>query len=393
MEDYRGFDMFEVMVLIARRKRDLAILFLCSMLLAYAGIYLFVEDQYEASSTIVSVEDQNSGMLSSVLKSFDALPMKLGSSGGKAELDKFNTIVFSRTTLEDLLAHFNLYAIYGYDSSLVIDRERAVKKLKKNIVALETNESAYQVVCTARDPKLAADMANYLVEVLNRRVVSLRVSKSQDNRLFLEKRVREVKNELRSSEDSMRVFQERSGMLEITSQMKEMLSVYANLEAELISKQVQLSILENIYEKGSPQVESASMEMREYRKKLTQMRGGRERGSIVLGLDSLPKNSIEYLRHFRNIEINNAVLKFIVPMYEQSKFDEKKDYPVIQVIDTAIPPGKRSFPPRTLLSLAISSFVLLSVVGYWFVSEKIRQSTNPRLTYLRDELFVRRKKG
>jgi uncharacterized protein involved in exopolysaccharide biosynthesis len=50
-----------------------------------------------------------------------------------------------------------------------------------------------------------------------------------------------------------------------------------------------------------------------------------------------------------------------VPLYEQAKIDEKKDYPVLQVIDYAVPPGKKSYPPRMLFALVGAASVTIIV--------------------------------
>jgi uncharacterized protein involved in exopolysaccharide biosynthesis len=87
------------------------------------------------------------------------------------------------------------------------------------------------------------------------------------------------------------------------------------------------------------------------------------------------------------VEINSAVLEFLVPLYEQAKFQEEKDIPVLQVLDEAIPPTKKSYPPRTIFTLLISFgaflFAFFSILAYengnWVRSEKI--------LYVRRNLF------
>jgi uncharacterized protein involved in exopolysaccharide biosynthesis len=38
--------------------------------------------------------------------------------------------------------------------------------------------------------------------------------------------------------------------------------------------------------------------------------------------------------------------------YEAARIDEAKDAPMIQVVDTAVPAEKKSWPPRALFSIA-----------------------------------------
>ncbi|MBI5463906.1 MAG: hypothetical protein HY966_02985 [Ignavibacteriales bacterium] len=387
MPNSKGFDPFDLIVLVTRKKRLMVVLGLASFVLSYTGILLFVGDQYEATATIIGSEDQGGGMISGMLKSFESLPINLGKNAGHTELDKLNTIIFSRTTMEEVLVKFNLYKDFGLDSTVVKGREQAVARLRKNVKIVETEESAFQITCSANTPQRAADITNYLVEVLNRRVIDLKVYRSRENRAFLEKRLKDITDELRASEDSLKSYQQKSGMLEANAQVKEIISVYAKMETELNARQLQLSILESIYDKESPQVKTVALEVQQFEKKLEEMRSENQEGSVVLALKSLPEASVEYLRRFRKVEIGNALLKYIVPLYEQSKIEEKRDVAVLQVIDTAVSQGRRSYPPRVLFSLAITCFVVLSAIVGEYVGEKLSTSTNSRILFLRENLF------
>ena len=110
-------------------------------------------------------------------------------------------------------------------------------------------------------------MTNYVVELLNQRIIDLRIGKSRDNRLFLENRIQEIKSDLKEAEDSLRVFQEHSQMYEIESQLKEILKEYSSLESEVIAKQLEKNILERLYGKESGQFQTAQVELQEVRKK------------------------------------------------------------------------------------------------------------------------------
>ncbi|MBK7866129.1 MAG: hypothetical protein IPJ75_03550 [Ignavibacteriales bacterium] len=50
------------------------------------------------------------------------------------------------------------------------------------------------------------------------------------------------------------------------------------------------------------------------------------------------------------------MLEFLLPVYEQAKFDEQKDIPVILSIDKAVPSDKKVYPPRMVYAILISLF-------------------------------------
>ena len=211
--------------------------------------------------------------------------------------------------------------------------------------------------------------------------------------MFLEKRVADVKNDLHASEDSLKIFQESSGLIDVKSQLPEVMTVYSSLEADLMSKELKKSVLENLYDKQSPEVKSLGMEINEYQKKLDDLRRQGEKGGLMIAMKSLPATTLEYLRRFSQVEINSTLLEFIIPLYEQAKIEEKKDYPILQVIDNGVPPAKKSYPPRALFALLAAFFTTLSYLTYTFLKGNVERSANPKIIFLREELshfFTRR---
>jgi uncharacterized protein involved in exopolysaccharide biosynthesis len=72
-------------------------------------------------------------------------------------------------------------------------------------------------------------------------------------------------------------------------------------------------------------------------------------------------------------------MEFIVPLYEQAKIEEKKDYPILQVIDYAVPPAKKTYPPRILFALIGACSVTLLVLISIKVRESMMSIKDPRL--------------
>jgi uncharacterized protein involved in exopolysaccharide biosynthesis len=355
------------------------------MIVAYLSIYVFIESQFEATATVIPVEEDGSAGITGMMKSLRGLPLGLSRSSNE-QMDMFETIVYSRTTLEDVIHQFNLYRIYKIDTMDIDHREKAVKILAKSIITKETDQKAYTITIRANDPDRSAEMANYIVRLLNRRIIDLRVGKSRDNRLFLENRLKEINSDLKDAEDSLRVFQEHSQMYEIESQLKEILKEYSSLESEVITKQLEKNILEKLYGKESGQFQTAEVELQEYEKKTRELQTSGQPGGVTLAMKTLPHTSLEYLRRFRDVKIGSALLEFVTPLYEQARFDEKKDSPILQIIDYAIPPARKSYPPRALFSLLITLGVNFTVLVVLVVRDILATTANSKIMQLKEEL-------
>lgn len=388
MAEFKGVDFLDFLLFLFDKKRLIVYVFLSSLIFSYGLIYFFIEEQYEATAIIIPSEDEGASGISGMLKGLKNLPLGIGSSSTKSSVNRYNTIIYSRTSLEHLIDQFDLLNVYKINKNKIDARELAIKELRKNIITNETKDDAFEITVRANSAKLASDMTNNIIQYLNKSIIDLKISKSRDNRIFLEKRVSDIYKDLHASEDSLKMFQEKSGLYDIKSQLPELFTLYSKLETELVTKQIQKSILEKLYDNENQELKNIAVEINEFEKKIDKLKEGGESGSLILPLNNLPQKSVDYLRKYRSIEINNAILEFIIPLYEQAKIEEKKDYPILQVIDYAVPPAKKSWPPRVVFALIGAIFTVLSILIYIYVSGRISKSNNPKVIRLRSEFIA-----
>jgi uncharacterized protein involved in exopolysaccharide biosynthesis len=65
----------------------------------------------------------------------------------------------------------------------------------------------------------------------------------------------------------------------------------------------------------------------------------------------VPRAGLEYVRALRDLKYNETLFEMLSKQYEAARIDEAKDAPLIQVIDLAVPPERKSWPPRRLYVL------------------------------------------
>jgi uncharacterized protein involved in exopolysaccharide biosynthesis len=70
----------------------------------------------------------------------------------------------------------------------------------------------------------------------------------------------------------------------------------------------------------------------------------------------VPKVGLEYVRALRELQYNETLFELLSKQYEAARIDEAKDAPVIQVVDSAVPPERKSWPPRALL-ISLGTFL------------------------------------
>ena len=382
MSKDRSLEFLDYIVIIVKWKKLLFVLAIITCITAYLAVYFLIRPEFKSTATIIPSQENSIGMLGALSEKLSNLPFGLGGTSNTAQIELFNTIIYSRTTIEDVIKKFDLMNIYKFENM-----ENAVKAVEKMIKAGSSSGSAYSISVYAKTPKLAADMTNYLVEILNRSIINLNVSKAKDNREFLGKRYEEIKTNLKNAEDSLRNYQQRSGVLEAEEQTKQTIDTFAKLEAELAAKQIENSVIKHMYGETSSQAVNAQYSLNLFQKNVNELEKNGDKNGLFLSLNSIPNKALDYFRRYRDVEIYNKMLEYIIPLYEQSKFEEQKDTPILQVIDYGIPPLKKSYPPRVLFTLIITFVVLIIVIIYLILIEVITGSTNPKIEFIRKEIF------
>ncbi len=383
MTEIKNFEFIDYFVLIVKWKKFLLLSFLLSLIIGYLSVYFFIDEKYDSTALIIPAEGGDISGISSLVKSFSNLPISVpGLSRSKSSTDIYTTIIYSRQSLQKLVDKFNL--MQEYDDQNI---DETIKALRNDITADETEKEAYEITVRASSAKKAAEMTNFIVDQLNATLIELNTTKARENRLFLQKRYEEVKNNLLASQDSLVRYQRKSGIIFVEEQAKSSIEAYAKLESEMLEKDIEVNVLTKLFGEDAPQTQQAKIAFSEFQKKFMKLKSGEEKSELLLPTENLPEKAMTYLRYYSDVEINKRLMEFILPLYEQSKFEEQKSIPFIQVIDRGSIPIKKSFPPRILFSLLIAVFISTALLSVIILREKINNSKNLKMKYITENIF------
>lgn len=391
MADYRGFDILDYFVFIVLKKRFFILLSTTIAVLSYLSIYFLLPPQYDSTAMIVSVDEQGFNPISQIANSLSSIPLSslgVGSLGADERYNLFTTIIYSRTFLEGMIDEFDLMEEYGQESL-----EKTIKQVSSSIEVELSPEMAYIITVRGNSPEKAVVLNNYLLEKVNSAVIELNVKKAKENRAFLEQRYSEIQYKLAKAEDSLQFFQQNTNILEVENQIKAIVEAYSKFESELALKEIEATVFEKIYGENSPQAQNSRIALETYRDEFNRIKSGKLDNSLFLSLSSLPKQAKDYVRLFREVEVYNAMVEFIIPLYEQTKFEEVKSIPVLQIIDRPSLPEKKSFPPRTLFTLIITFIIIFTTSQIIFFRDYLNKTENEKLKLIRAELFNFKRKS
>jgi uncharacterized protein involved in exopolysaccharide biosynthesis len=113
-------------------------------------------------------------------------------------------------------------------------------------------------------------------------------------------------------------------------------------------------------------------------------------------LDKTPNTSLRYMDAVRNVKYQEAIWEILAKQFEMAKLDEAKDFPLVQVLDKAIPPERKSKPKRSVIVIMVTLVAFFGSIFWAFISEAIKQAEEQpeqaeRLKTLRSALKLRTK--
>jgi uncharacterized protein involved in exopolysaccharide biosynthesis len=260
-------------------------------------------------------------------------------------------------------------------------RENARRSLAGTLKAQDDKKSGIITIGVEdKDPKMAADLANAFVEELKNLNKSLAVTEASQRRLFFEEQLKDAKDALIKSEESMKGFQERTGAIRIDEQARAVIEGIAQLRAQIAAKEVELKVMRTYATPQNPDTQRAEEGLRGLREQLRRLesKGGGQNPDPLMPTGRIPSVGTEHIRKLREFKYNEALYEILLKQYEAAKLDEARDATIIQVIEKAIPPEKRIKPKRRqMVMIAMITGFFLSVFAAFFMEYKERESSNP----------------
>ncbi len=332
---------------------------------------LLLPNWYRATARVLPPASGGLSPLASQL--LGNLPGMLGSVlGGSstAGYERYLSILSSRTMYERLVDHFNLVAVYGLEGE-EHPREAAIAELKENVsFDVDPDFEYLEISVLDRDPQRAADMANFMVEELNRINADLLTQSARRYRQYVERRYHEALARLDSVLDAQEAFHKRYGLFDLEAQAQGFLEYVATLRAEALQTEMQYEALRAQFGDDNPQVrvlaDMKATAERRYREALE----GQER-LLPVPQQEIPSALRQYFDLERERLLQTRILEVLAPLYEQARFEEERRVEAVQVVDPAVPPVKKAWPRRSLIVLGITlaafalSVLLVLAHGWW----------------------------
>ena len=357
----------DLLVLLVGRKRFIVRFVLGAAVLSIV-VSLLLPIRYEAKVVLLPPQ-QNSSIGSALmgqLGNLGALGSLASLTGGglglKNPADMYVSLLTSRTVEDAMIERFGL--MKEYRVKLMSDTR---KELERRTTAIAgTKDGLIRLTIEDRDPKRAAELANGYVEEFRKLSASLAITEAARRRLFFEQQVQQAKDKLTEAEEAMAKTQQATGVLQIDSQARALIESAAVLRGQVVAKQVQIEGMRSFATDDNPSLVLAKQELAALQSQLEQLAGSQsDTGSdINLSKGRVTQSGMEYLRRFRDLKYQETVFELLAKEYEIAKLDEAREGAIVQVVDAAVPPDKKSSPHRTMIVMA-TTILSFFVAAFW----------------------------
>ena len=323
-----------------------------------------------------------------------ALSSQLGSMGGMAALaggglgiknpnNMYVAMLKVRTVEDAIVQHFGI--AQEYHKHYLSDARKALE----NHTTVDGNgkDGLIHLSVDDRDPQRAAELANGYVDQFRKLSEHLAISEASQRRLFFEQQLEQAKDSLATAEEALKLTEQQTGLIQLDSQTRALIESAAQLRAQIATKEVQIKSLETFATGPNAQIVQAQQELESMRTQLAKL-GGSESGSeasLLVPKGRVPEAGLGYVRKLRDVKYSETIFDILARQFEAAKLDEARQGAVIQVVDPAVPPDKKSSPRRLLIVLGATLVGFLIGMVYALSQAGIERLKSDRETKVRFE--------
>ena len=345
-DDDDGVSLSELVSMAQARWKLIAAITVATGGVAY-GVASLVPNWYTATTVILPPQQQQSAAASAISQLGALAGLAGGLASVKSPADQYVALMQSNTVSDRIIDQFKLTTVYDKEF-----RQDTRKKLRDNVrIAVGKKDGLLTVEVDDRDPARAAAMANAYVEELRQMTTALAVSEAQQRRMFFELQLTQTRERLAKAQATLEESGISQGALKV--EPKSAAESYARLRAQVTAAEVRLQTLRRMLAENTPEVMQQQATLNALREQVA--RAERQDDS---------RGGSDYIDKYREFKYQEALFEIFVKQYELAKVDESREGALIQVVDPAQAPERRSGPKRGSIAAAAAFAALIAACAF-----------------------------
>jgi uncharacterized protein involved in exopolysaccharide biosynthesis len=322
------------------------------------GISFLIPPTFTATTQFMPPQQQQSSA-AALLQSLGSLGGLAGAATGiKNPNDQFVSFLQSRSIQDRLIERFKLLdryeAEFMQDARLALSGSARISSGKDGLITVSVDD---------KDPAFAAELANAHVAELSDLLGRLAVTEAQQRRVFFEKQLANAQGNLVKAEQALQATGINASVLRADPTAA--VAGLAQLQASITAQEVKVASMRGYLAESAPEFRQALTELAALR---TQLRRAEQSQTPASPGDS------DYIAKFRDFKYNETLFELFAKQYELARVDESREGAVIQVVDVAIAPDRKSKPKKALIAVLTTLATGFALLLFVFVRQAVRNA-------------------
>jgi uncharacterized protein involved in exopolysaccharide biosynthesis len=340
-----GPSLLDLVLPLVEHLRMLVLVPLAMGLLALGATYLF-KPMFTARTSFLPPQQQQQSSALNALASLGALGNLAGGAAGlRSPIDQYVSLMQSTTVSDRIIDAFDL--LHRYDKKLRVEaREELARRVH---IAAGRKDGLISVEVDDNDPQTAAAMANRYVEELRHVTSELALTEAQQRRVLFEGQLKLTRDRLTKAQVALQASGYSPGALK--AEPRAAAERYARLQAELTAAEVRLQTLRASLADSAPEIQLQLNQLAALRVQLARAEAPTEAGGDA-----------DYVGKYREFKYQETLFELFARQFELARLDESREGALVQVVDTALPPERKSWPRRALTAIVTTAVSFVGLV-------------------------------
>ena len=323
------------------------------------GITYLIAPTFTAVTAFMPPQQAQSGAASALAALGPLAGLAGGAIGASNTGDRFVALMQSVTVSDRLIERFKLMEVY--ESKFRVDARKSLSSSVR--ISLGKKDGLIKVEVDDTNPQRAADIANRYVDELRHVTAGLAVTEAQQRRMFFEQQLQQSRERLVQAQQALQASGFNPGALK--AEPKAAAEGYAKLKAEVTAAEVRLQVTRGSLTDSAPEVRQQQTTLTALREQLTRTEQA-----------AAPTGGPDYIGRYRDFKYQETLFDLYARQFELARVDESREGTLIQVLDPATPPERKSKPKRALAAAGAALAVALALIA-WVL---LRRSMHRRST-------------
>jgi uncharacterized protein involved in exopolysaccharide biosynthesis len=325
--------------------------------LAVLGLTFVIRPTFTAKAVILPPQQQQS-IAAVAMQSIGALAGLAGAAAGvKNPVDQYVALLQSAKVSNRIVEAYKLAGVYdaktGQDArDALASNVRIAAGKKDGLVTVEVDDG---------DPVRAAAIANSYVDQLRKLTTELAVTEAQQRRVFFEGQLQQTRDRLTAAQRDL----QGSGINEgaLRAEPVAAANAYASIKAQVTAAEVRLRSMRGYMTENAPEFKVAQSNLSALQMQLVKAE------AVDAGA-----SAGDYIGKYREFKYQEALFELFAKQFELAKLDESREGALIQVVDMASPPERKSRPKRALITACTTLAAGFTLLLFVFMRHAFRRA-------------------